>query len=123
MLAELVAVTLSNDCLSLFDIRIDKLHNLAALQTHQMIMMLAFPQLIGCAIRVKMVSDNEACTLKLRQNAVHGRETDIEAIGHQLLEYFFSRNMSMFTVVFFRPLLKELEDPQSGSRSLKTGVL
>ena len=123
MLTELVAVTFSNDCLRFFDFRINKLHNLAALQTHQMIMMLTFTQLIGCSIRVKMVSDNEAGTFKLCKNAVHGRKTDIEAVGYQLLEYFFSRNMTIFPVVFFRPLLKELEDPQSGSRCLKTGVL
>ena len=123
MLAEFVAVPFGHDRLSLFNIGIDELDHFSALQTNEMIVMLAFAQLIGGPIRVKMVSDNQACTLELCENAVDGRETDVDAVGHQFLEDFFRGNMTALSVIFFRPLLKEFKDPQSRRSRLETGVL
>ena len=77
MFAKLIAVAFRNKCLLFFDGRRNKFNDLSTLQTYQMIVMSTIFELISRAIRVKMVSDNQTGLLKLRQNTVDSRETDI----------------------------------------------
>ena len=121
--AEFVTVAERNDGLCPFNIRINKFHDFSALQADQMVMVVSFAKFISRTIRVKMMSDNKAGTLELGKDAINGCETDVHPFGDQLFENFFCGDMATFTVVLIRPLLKQLEDLQSGSRRFQPGVL
>ena len=94
--------------LALLNLGIVKLLNLAAIQAHQMVVVLAFIELIHRLAGFKIAAVQQAGLLKLCQHAVHGGQPYILAVFQQHPENIFCRHVSLFT------RLKDLQNFQAG---------
>ena len=70
--------------LSLFDPRVIKFLDTPALQTDEVVVVVALVQFEHGLAGFEMMTDEEACTLELGQHAVYGGEADVRTIGQQL---------------------------------------
>lgn len=91
MVIKRVAETSGNFLLLSFNINIDKLFNLAALQAHQVIMMLGFAQFIRGAFAIEVMAAQETRYFKLSEHTIDGRQTDILTLFFKLRENFIGR--------------------------------
>lgn len=90
--------------LALFDLRVKKLFNPAAVQTDQMVMMLPFVQLINRLVAFKMAASQNVGLLKLRQHPINGGQRHIGVLLQQHPINVFGRHV---------PLRAALEDFQN----------
>mgnify|MGYP006283987681 CR=1 FL=1 len=75
--------------LKFLDHFIVKLLDLSAMDTDQMVMMLAAIQFEDGISPLEVVSDNESCGLKLREYPIHGRKANFLTFADQCLEDIF----------------------------------
>lgn len=85
MLLQSEAAFLSDSGLALFDFRIVEFLYPSALQTNQVIVMTVAFQFKNGLAAFKMMPFQYARLLKLCQDAIHRRQTDILALAEQLL--------------------------------------
>lgn len=122
MIHELVSVAFGNRKLRPFNFRVNKLNDLAAAHTHEMVMVRTLFELIERTVTVKMVTHEDIGRLKLLQNAVHRCQTDIFTHLHKLPVDVFGRKMTALTT-FLRALLEKFKDAQARSSCFKTDTL
>ena len=103
--------------LAALDFGVVELLNLAAIQTDQMVVMLAFVELVHRLAGFKMTAAEDARLFELRQHPVHGRQTDIRAIFQQHTKHVFRRHVPQ------RALLKDLQYLQPRHRGFQSGAL
>ncbi len=69
--------------LASFDFLIEKLFNVPALQTEQMVVMAAPVEFVNRLVIVEVMPDQNAGMLELGQHPIHGGQSHIHAIGKQ----------------------------------------
>jgi hypothetical protein len=83
VLADLESSLPSDLLLPFLDLRVVELLDATALQAHEVIVMLAFVQLVDRLARFEVVPGQQARLLELRQHAVDGRKSDIKSFTLQ----------------------------------------
>ena len=109
----LEAVLFGNLCLAVFDFRVVKLFNVAALHAHQMIVVLAFIEFKNSFIRLEMMAYQQSGLFELRQHAVDGCKAGIRALFLQQLVNIFRRQVAHCAA------FEQLQYAQSGQRRLE----
>src|SRR5690606_6941009 len=92
------AVVLGDLVLAFFDIGIRKLNNLAAIRTDQVIVMIAVIKFEHSLAAVKLTANQDAGLFKLRENAIHGRQTDVHVFVDQGSIHIFSAKMALVSL-------------------------
>jgi len=85
----------------------------AAIQANQMVMMTTLVQFEHCLARFEMITRQQTSLLELGQDAINGRQPDVEVLGQQLLVHVFGRHVAHAAV------LEDLEDFQAGQGGLE----
>ena len=122
VIAQLVTVLFGNGMLFSFDGRIGELHHFAAFHADKVVVMVAFFELVGRTIRIKVMMDDDPCLFELGQHTINSCQTDVVTGGDQILVDFFSRNVTAFAVAFGGALLKEFQDFLTWYSCLQTCV-
>lgn len=81
--------------LTLLDLGIIKLFNTAAIETYQVVVVLALVKFIDCLVTLKMAADQNVGVFKLRQYPVNRGQADIRALLHQHSEYILGRHVPL----------------------------
>src|SRR5262245_49731068 len=84
VVGDLEAALVRDLLLPLLDLRVVELLDAPALQANEMVVVPALVQLEHRLARLEMVAREQARLLELRQDAVNGREPDVEAFAQQL---------------------------------------
>gem|GEM_PF-2894542 len=92
---ELKAVLFSNLALTLFNNRVAKLHNLAALGADHVIVVLVASHFKHGVAALEVVAKHQSCSFELSQDPVNGGEADIIALIQQLLVDVFRTQMKI----------------------------
>ncbi len=122
MLAEFVTVARRHGSLRLLNTGVNEFDNLAALEAHEMIVVLTLFQLVSRAFGIKMMPNNNACPFKLRQNAINRSEADVASFRNKILVNLFCRDMPTLINALFGSFLEELQNPLTRYGCLKTGI-
>src|SRR5690606_39958573 len=70
-------------------------NNLAAIRTDQVIVMIAVVKFEHSLAAVKLTANQDAGLFKLRENAIHGRQTDVHVFVDQGSIHIFSAKMAL----------------------------
>ena len=116
VIGNLEALGQRNVVLPLLNLGVVKLLHLAAVQTHQMIMVLPLIDLVDGLARLKVAAIQQAGLFKLRQYPVDRGQANVGTFLEQHPKDIFSRHVSLFTD------LKNLQNFQSRQRRLETGT-
>ena len=81
--------------LAVFNFGVVELFNNAAIQTHQMVMVLAFIELVHRLARLKVAAVQQARLFKLGQHPVDSGQANVGAVFQQHPEYVFSRHVAL----------------------------
>lgn len=109
------AVGFGYRALALFNDRIHELHHLVALQTNQVVVMIALIHLENRMPAFEMVTGDQAGRLELGQHAIHRCQTDILTLLQQGLVDIFRAQMVHFRV------LQDLENLDARQGDLQPG--
>ena len=102
--------------LALFDFSIKKLFHPAAVQTYQVVVVLAFIEFIHRFTAFKLAAREQAGLLKLHQNPVNGGQADVcTYIQHQAV-YIFCAHVALAT------FLKQLQNGDARQSGFETGI-
>ena len=63
--------------MTLFDVSVDELLDATALQTHQVVVVLALIEFEECATRLEIAALENARLLELGEHAIHGGKPDV----------------------------------------------
>ena len=102
--------------LAFFDFTIEKLFDFSALQTDEVIVVIALIKFEHRLVAVEVMADQQACLFKLGQHAVNRGQTDIQVFFGQHPVDFFGRHVALVA------LLEQVENFQSGQGGLETNV-
>ncbi len=104
MVSELEVHSLSNLGLTLFNGFVLKFFDMAALDAHQVIMMIAAVQFEDRVAALKMVTHDQAGGLKLGQHPIDGRKPNLFTIRDEGFENFFRAEV----LALFAPPFKNI---------------
>ena len=108
---------LGDAMLTFFNFAVDKLLDLAALNTDQVIVVIALVQFKYGLVTVKVVAHQQAGLLKLGQHSVYRRQADfLTLVGQQPIN-LLRRHVSLVA------LLEQIENLQAGKRGFETNAL
>lgn len=110
------AFLLGDIVLTLFNLSIVKLFNPAAVQTNQMVMVLAFIELIDRFAALKMAPTQNIGLLELRQHPVNRGQTHVGATLKQNAKNVLSRHMPL------RAFLENFKYFQAGQCRFESGA-
>ncbi len=80
---------LGDAMLAFFNFSVHKFLDLAALQAHQMVMMIALLEFEYRLVAIEMVAHQEAGLLELREHAIHRGQSNVLAdVGEQAIHLF-----------------------------------
>jgi hypothetical protein len=116
MLFQLKTLGFSHGSLALFNLGIVKLFYPAAIETHQMVMVRAFVELVDCFAALKITACEQPGLFKLREYAVDSRQADIGTLAQQHTVHIFRRHVPLLA------RLKNLHDFQARQRRFKAGT-
>jgi len=116
VVADLEPEAIRHRRLPLLDATVNELLDLAAVKTHDMVVVSTLVQLENGHPVLEMMSGDEAGSLELREHAVHRREADVLVGLEQLLVNRFR------TLVPRRAILENLEDLETGQGHLEAGL-
>ena len=102
--------------LTFFNLGIVELLDLAAVQAHQVIVVLTFIDFVHRLARLKVTSIEQAGLLELGQYAVNRGQADVGAFFKQHAKHVFGRHVAL------PPELKNLQDFQARQRGLEAGA-
>lgn len=111
------AVLGSDLLLPRLDCRIVKLFQMAALQAHDMIVMLALVQFKYGFTAFKIVAQQNAGHFKLGKHAIYGGQTDILSRGQQHFEYILRAEVPAFST------FKQIENLKTGQCNFQAGFV
>src|SRR5258708_30120709 len=94
MAAQLEAALLGDLRLALFDIRIVELGDPTALQADQVIVVAALVQLEDRLAGLEVLARQETGLLELRQHAIDGSKSDVDAFGDERLVDILGREVA-----------------------------
>jgi len=109
------AVAPRNGGLAFFDFVVAELFDVAAIEAHQMVVVLFLAQFIDRLADFEVVAREDACLLELGEHAVNGGQADIGAVGQQQAIYVFCREVAAFGS------LEDFQNLQSGAGGLEAG--
>ena len=112
---------LSDLVLPLFDRRVEEFLHPAALQTDQMVVVLAFVQFENRLAGFKMVALQQACLLELGEDTVDGGEADVESVSQQVAVDVLGGDVTRRT--FILQLVEEVEYLQARVGCLEADTL
>ena len=115
MVFDLVLHSARDRALALFDPRVHELFDLAAIQAHDVIVMLALVQLENSGGAFEMMSTDQTRGFELRENAVHGRKANVLVRLQQMLVDIFSTHVPR------RRGAENFEDFQPWQRNFEAG--
>jgi hypothetical protein len=94
--------------LTVFNRLIKKFLHFAAIQTDEVVVVMAFIELIDRPAAIKTAARQDTGLLKLEQDTVDGRQANVGVLQQQDAEHIFRRHVARLT------LLENLQDLQSG---------
>ena len=103
--------------LPLLDVGVVELLHPAALQAHEVVVVLALVELEHRLAGFEVVADEEAGLLELGEHAIDGREADVEAFGQQQLVDVLGGQVPDLR------RLEEVDDLEARQRGLEAGAL
>ena len=113
MILDLVLHSARDRSLTLFNARIHELFDLAAIQTHDVIVVLAFIQLKDRGGAFEMMTTHQPRSFELRKNSVHGCKANVFMRFQQVLVDVFSthvpRRRSAEDFEYFQPRQRNFE--------------
>ena len=74
---------------------VKKLFDLAAVQAHHVVVVLAFVEFVHRLARLKIAAHQQAGLLKLHQHPVHRGQTNIAALFDQNTKHIFGRHVAL----------------------------
>lgn len=80
--------------LALFDFRVEKLFDFAALHAHQMVVVIAFVEFKDGLAGFEIVAFEQAGLFELGQHAVDGGEANVDVFAHEVAVHIFSRHVA-----------------------------
>jgi len=110
------ALGLGDGVLTLLNFRVVELLHLAAIDAHQMVVVLSFIELINGLATFKMAPAQNVSLLELGQNTVNRGQADIGAFLQQNAEDILGRHVPL------RALLEYLQNFQPGQSGLESGA-
>ena len=110
------ALGLGHTVLALFNLGVKKLLHFAAVQAHQMVVVLAFIEFKNRLAALKMAAAQDAGLLELGQHAVHRGQADIGALQQQHAEHVLGRHVPL------RAFLEYFQNLQARQRGLQAGA-
>lgn len=116
MVGNVESLVLGHRLLALFDLRVVKLFHPAAVQAHQMVMVLTFVEFVNRFAAFKMAASQNVSLLKLSQHAVHRGQTHIGAFLQQHSEHVLGGHVPLVT------FLEDLQDFQPRQGCLEAGT-
>ena len=102
--------------LTLLDVGIDELFNSTALQTDQVVVVLALVQLKQRTARFEIAALQQSGLLELGEHAVHGRQPNVLLMFEEFAEHIFRAHVPM------PALLENFQNLQAGRSSLEAGT-
>ena len=108
---------LGNGLLALFNFGVVKLFHLAARCADEVVVVLAFVQLIDGFAAFEIAANQNAGLFELREHAVHGGQAYVRAVVQQHPKDIFRRHVALC------PLLKDLQNLEAGKRGFEAGAL
>src|SRR5688572_8095304 len=114
---QLEAALLGNRTLALLDLGVVELLDPAALQADQVIVVTALAQFEHRLARLEVLASEQAGMLELSEDAVDGRQPDVDSFRDQLAIHVFRREMADLA------RLEQLEDLAARKRRLETALL
>ena len=116
VIVDVEALRAGDGFLAFLDVLVDELLDLAAVQAHDVVVVVAPVELEHGHAVLEMVPGDQARRLELGQHAVHGGEPDVLVRTQQRLVDVFSRFVPRSAA------LENLEDLQAGQRDLEPGI-
>lgn len=111
------AALLGDGLLALLNLGIKKLLDAAAHDTHEVVVVRALVEFKNRLAVVEMIARQQARLLKLREHAVHRRQTDIDVFAQELPIDVLGTHVALIAA------LKNLEDFQAWQSRLQTDGL
>ena len=111
------ASCLGHGGLALLDLGVVEFLHLAAVQAHQVVVMLVLAQLVDRLAGLEVVAAQQAGLLELGEHAVHRGQTDVRMLGQQQAVDVLGRHVALLG------LLEDLQDLQARQRGLEAGAL
>jgi len=108
---------LGNAGLTFFDFPVIKLFDLAALQTDQMVVMVAMIEFEYGLVAVEVMTDQQARLLELGQHTVDRGKADVLALVRKQSIHFLGSHMALVA------LLEQIENFQTWQRGFETDAL
>ena len=115
MVLDLVLHAARNCALTLFDPSVHELFDLAAIQAHDVIVMLALVQLENSGGAFEMMSTHQTRGFELREHSVHGRKSDVFVRLQEVLVDVFSTHVPR------RRRAEDFENFQPWQRNFEAG--
>lgn len=115
MVDELEAVLLDDFLLAPLDLFIEEFDDLAAFETHHMVMVLVLGQLEQGMTAIEIMTNHQSSRFELRQDAIDGGQTHVFAGIQQGFVDIFGTEM-----VLTRGILQDLQDLNAGQGHLQT---
>ena len=116
MVGDLEAFGFGHVVLAFFDLGVVELFDLAAVQAHQVVVVLAFVDLIDRLARLKIAAVKQARLYKLGQHAVHSGQADVGAVFEQHAEHVLGRHVALFA------RLENFQNLQAGQGGFQAGT-
>jgi hypothetical protein len=111
------AARTGNALLALLDLGIEEFLHAAAVEAHQVVVVLALVELVDGLARFEVVARQQPCLLELREHAIDRGQANVHMLGEQDAIHVFSAQMALFAG------LEDLEDLQPRHRGFQTDVL
>ncbi len=103
--------------LPLLDRSVIELFNPAAVQTDQVVVVLAFVQFVDRLAAFEVAPQQNASLLELRQHPVHGGQSDVGVVLQHHAKHVFGRHVTLAAS------LEDFQDLQARQRGFQPGVL
>ena len=116
MILDLILHSARNRSLTLFNARIHELFDLAAIQTHDVIVVLAFIQLKDRGGAFEVMTTHQPRSFELRKNSVHGCKPNVFMRFQQVLVDVFSTHVPR------RCRAENLENLDARQRDFESGL-